>query len=64
MSNLKLKDDEMLEAPFTILCNDMFHLISDKIKERTGVLDHDKIYFEWEQWFEREIKKRKLNKSH
>ncbi|MBD3203294.1 hypothetical protein GF327_03305 [Candidatus Woesearchaeota archaeon] len=60
---LEMKDDEMLEAGFVIICNDMFHIISDKIKEKQGFLDHDKIYFEWEQWFEREIKKRKMNNS-
>ncbi|MBN2422393.1 type II/IV secretion system ATPase subunit [Candidatus Woesearchaeota archaeon] len=60
---LKLKDDEMMEAGFVILCNDVFHLMADKVKEETGILDHKKIYFEWEQWFEQEIKKRKLNRK-
>ncbi|MFH0875426.1 MAG: type II/IV secretion system ATPase subunit [archaeon] len=60
---IKLKDDEMLEAAFVILCNDMFHLICDSVKDRTGVLDHSKIYLEWELWFDNEVKKRKLNQK-
>ncbi|MBU0756810.1 MAG: type II/IV secretion system ATPase subunit [Nanoarchaeota archaeon] len=59
-SSEELKDPEMLEAEFVILCNDMFHVITDKVKESTGVLNHEKIYFDWERWFETEIKKRKI----
>ena len=51
-------DEEMLEAPFVLQCNDQYHLLSEKIKRKTGNLDHDKIYQEWEIWFERELKKR------
>jgi uncharacterized membrane protein (DUF2068 family) len=60
---VELKDDDMLEAPFVILCNDMYHLISEIVKKKTGKLDHKKIYQEWEFWFEQEIKKRKLRKE-
>lgn len=54
----KLNDLDMLEAPFTIKCNDKLHLISEKIKRETGFLDPKQIYFEWEAWLKREIKKR------
>lgn len=54
----KLNDMDMLEAPFTIKCNDQLHLISEKIKRETGFLDPKQIYFEWEAWLKREIKKR------
>ncbi len=60
---VELKDDDMLEAPFVILCNDMYHLLNEKIKKKTGKLDHKKIYQEWETWLEQEIKKRKLRKD-
>ncbi len=59
----KEKDDEMLEAEFVVRCNDSFHLICDKIKDETGKLDNKKIFFEWEDWLKKEIKKRKLEKE-
>ncbi|MBW2981776.1 type II/IV secretion system ATPase subunit [Candidatus Woesearchaeota archaeon] len=54
----KAKKPELLEAPFTILSNDMFHIISDKILEEVGFLDSKKIFFEWNEWLKRELKKR------
>jgi len=56
----KLGDLELLEAPFTIKCNDQFHLISDKVKEETGTLDPKRIYEEWEMWLTKELKRQKL----
>ena len=56
----KLKRNDLLEAKFTILSNDMFHQISDKVKNETGNLDNKKIFFEWENWLKREIKKQIL----
>ena len=35
----KEKDDELLEAEFVVKSNDMYHLLSDKIKEETGIED-------------------------
>ncbi len=59
-----LNDSEMLEAPFVIRCNDMFHIISDKVKDKSGKLDHDRILFEWNEWFDRTVKKRMMDKRH
>jgi len=59
----KEKDDELLEAEFVVKCNDIFHLLSDKIKDETGKLDNEKIFFEWNEWLKKEIKKRKLEKE-
>jgi len=59
----KEKDDELLEAEFVVKSNDMYHLLSNKIKEETGKLDNKKIFFEWEEWLKKEIKKRKLEKE-
>ncbi|PIN86585.1 hypothetical protein COV19_03640 [Candidatus Woesearchaeota archaeon CG10_big_fil_rev_8_21_14_0_10_44_13] len=56
----KLKDMDMLEAPFTLKCNDQMHLLSEKVKNETGFLDPKQIYFEWETWLKREAKKRKI----
>ena len=55
----KEKDFDLLEAPFVILSNDIFHKISDKIKDQTGKLDSKRIFFEWEEWLKKEVKKKK-----
>ncbi len=47
----------LLEAEFVIRCNDEFHKICDKVKEKTGKLDSKRILFEWKEWVAREIKK-------
>jgi len=52
-------DLDMLEAPFVILCNDIFHQTSERVKERDGNLDTEAIYFEWREWLERETLKRR-----
>ncbi|MBT7903265.1 type II/IV secretion system ATPase subunit [Candidatus Woesearchaeota archaeon] len=57
-------DDEMFEAPFVIKCNDVFHLMTEKVKNETGKLDAKQIFFEWQTWFDRDLKKRKINKSY
>jgi archaeal flagellar protein FlaI len=59
----KEKDDELLEAEFAVKCNDKFHLLSDKIKEETGILDSEKIFYEWDEWLKKEIKKRNIEKE-
>lgn len=59
----KLDDNEMLEAPFVIKCNDRFHILSEEVKEETGVLDPKEIKRRWLLWFDRELKKRKVNKG-
>jgi type IV secretory pathway ATPase VirB11/archaellum biosynthesis ATPase len=58
----ELDDPEMLEAEFVILSNDLFHLASEEVKSRLGKLDPKEIFSTWQSWFEREIKKRKINK--
>ncbi len=58
----ELGDDDLLEAPFVIKCNDKFHLISEEVKESKGILDPKEIKRIWINWLERELKKRKINK--
>jgi len=57
---VKTKNDELLEAPFVISSNDQFHRISDEVKTELGVLDTKQIYFRWEEWLKRQIKKQGL----
>ncbi len=49
---------ELLEAAFVIKCNDMFHNVSEKVKQETGTLDSKKIFFEWNEWLKREMRKK------
>jgi len=60
--SLKLNDNEMLEAPFTIKCNDALHIFTDKIKNEIGYPQADKVYEAWELWFRRELKRKSLEK--
>ena len=53
-------DLDLLEASFVIQSNDEFHRISDRIKEEVGSLDSKRIFFEWNEWLKRAIKKRKI----
>jgi len=50
----------LLEADFVIQANDMFHMISDSVKEEVGSLDNKRIFFEWDEWLKKEIKKRAM----
>jgi type IV secretory pathway ATPase VirB11/archaellum biosynthesis ATPase len=54
----KAKRPDLLEADFTILCNDYFHRISEKVREDVGSLDSKRIMYEWTNWLKRELKKR------
>ena len=48
---------ELLEAPFCVRSNDELHRISERIREETGALDSQKIFFEWNEWLKRAVKK-------
>ena len=48
---------DLIEAGFVINSNDEFHRISDKVKEEYGSLDSKKIFFEWNEWLKRSVKK-------
>ncbi|MDP3765589.1 MAG: type II/IV secretion system ATPase subunit [Nanoarchaeota archaeon] len=48
---------ELLEADFVIQTNDQFHKISERIKDEIGALDSKRIFFDWNEWLKRHIKK-------
>jgi type IV secretory pathway ATPase VirB11/archaellum biosynthesis ATPase len=54
------KMPKLLEAPFVILCNDIFHKISESVREEIGMLDSERIFFNWDNWIKKEIKKRQM----
>ena len=59
----QVKNNDLLEAPFVLQCNDQFHRFSDQIKEEIGTLDIKRIYAEYEQWLKRAIKKGNIMKK-
>jgi flagellar protein FlaI len=51
-----LNRPEILEADWTIKGNEMFHIISDDVKNEVGGLDSGMIFEKWENWFKKELK--------
>ena len=51
-------DPSLLEAEFVIKANDMFHLISEKVKEQKSTLDSAQILFEYKEWLRKEVRKK------
>ncbi len=50
-------NSELLEAQFYVVANDMFHVISEKVREQVGSLDSKRIYFEWNEWLKNAAKR-------
>tara|TARA_Y100000310_G_scaffold294100_1_gene324291 strand:- start:422 stop:2686 length:2265 start_codon:yes stop_codon:yes gene_type:complete len=53
----KTKKPEVLEAPFTVLSNNAFHQISEKVHQEVGLPVSDRVFPEWKKWLERESKR-------
>ena len=53
-------DSSLLEADFVTEANDVFHIISEKIKEKKGKPESKDILFEYKEWLKKEVKKRKI----
>jgi len=56
----RMKMPQLLEAPFTVLSNNAFHQISDKVTEDVGLPVSEKVFPEWKSWVEREAKRLNL----
>ncbi|MBI2662595.1 type II/IV secretion system ATPase subunit [Candidatus Woesearchaeota archaeon] len=54
-----LEESNVLEAGFIVKANDRFHLIADKIKEKTGRVESASILFEYKEWLKKEGRIRK-----
>ncbi|MBI4151318.1 type II/IV secretion system ATPase subunit [Candidatus Woesearchaeota archaeon] len=52
----KLTRPDILEAPFNIASNDEFHRIAENVREQTGRLDSEQIFFAWNEWFQRNLR--------
>ncbi len=46
----KMKKPEMLEAPFVVLSNSMFHQISDSVRQEIGLPLGSRVFPEWQKW--------------
>ncbi|MBI3035072.1 type II/IV secretion system ATPase subunit [Candidatus Woesearchaeota archaeon] len=53
----KTSNPSLLEADFVIQSNDQFHKISERIKDEIGTLDSKRIFFDWNEWLKRHVKK-------
>jgi archaeal flagellar protein FlaI len=60
---VKSNNMEFLEAPFVIRCNDKFHKLQESVTKEIGHPDPEKIYFEWDNWIKREMKKFQLREE-
>ena len=56
--SLKANRRDVLEAPFVVQSNDMFHRISDDVRTEVGSLDPKLIESKWEEWLNLELKKK------
>ena len=54
----KTKDPELLEAEFVIQCSDEFHRVVDRVRGEVGSTDSKRIFFEWNNWLKKSVKKR------
>lgn len=47
---------DLLESDFVVRANDVFHIISDQVRQEFGELDSDEIYKRWEDWVKKQIR--------
>jgi intein/homing endonuclease/type IV secretory pathway ATPase VirB11/archaellum biosynthesis ATPase len=52
----KLGNKEILEAEWTSLSNEMFHVFSNEVREELGYLDSKEIFKRWDEWFKKMVK--------
>lgn len=52
---------DLLEAPFVIKSNDLFHIVTENVREETGGMDAEAIYAQWLDRVNREIKKKEIS---
>jgi archaeal flagellar protein FlaI len=53
----ELNNPQLLEAEFVVEANDLFHLISDKVKDKEGKITPERVLFEFKEWLRKEAKK-------
>jgi len=56
----KIKNPEILEAGFSTLSNNVFHRISDEVRQEIGLPMSDRVFPEWQKWLNEEVKGKRL----
>jgi hypothetical protein len=56
----KMKNNDLLEANFTVQANNAFHQISDKINSEIGLPSSERVFPEWKKWLDKESRKLQL----
>lgn len=54
----KANKPEILEAPFNVLSNNVFHSISEEISAEVGLPVGDRVFPEWQKWLMKEVRKK------
>ncbi len=56
----KTGQGELLEAPFVVQANDEFHRIAEGTKDELGSYDAKKIFFGWNEWLRKSLKRKDI----
>ncbi len=48
----QLNKPEIMEAKTRVKSNEMFHIISERIKDEIGAIDTKRVFEEWKKWFD------------
>jgi len=54
----KLNRRDILEAEWVVQTNDMFHTISERVKQEVGEMNSKQIFEKWDNWFKNQLKKK------
>jgi hypothetical protein len=54
----KIKNPDLLEAPWVVRSNHQFHLIQEDLKLETGAAEADDIYNAWLKWLKASLAKK------
>lgn len=57
---LENEDPSLLEFEFVVNANDQYHLLADEVLAKVGKLDSDRILFEYKEWLNKEVKKKRI----
>jgi hypothetical protein len=53
----QLNRSDILEASWVVESNEIFHTISEQVREELGALDSGEIYKRWVEWFKDRLKR-------
>jgi hypothetical protein len=58
--SIKSNMPNILEAKFNVLSNNAFHKISDKVRQEVGLPVSERVFPEWQEWLNTQIKLKKI----